>query len=81
MFQATLCSSSGGQIVLIQHLVEYSEISECSKLLRTYLHHVYKTLVIVIKSAWNPQGYGITLHYYVYVVLFRGHIYMIVKIC
>jgi len=24
MFRATLCSSSGGQIVLIQHLVQYS---------------------------------------------------------
>jgi len=30
MFRALLCSSSGGQIVLLQHLVSSPSLSDCS---------------------------------------------------
>jgi len=41
MFRAALCLSSGGRIVLVQHMLEYSEINEWSKLLKhSYIMYI-----------------------------------------
>ena len=62
---STMCSSSGGQNCIIQHLVPHTETSEWSKITKIQF---YKYEHIVVKFMCEFFG-AITVYYCKYVVM------------
>ena len=78
MFQALLCSSSGGQIVLYSIWYLHTETSEWSKITKIQF---YKYDHVVVKVIYEFCGciYCIFLHYK-HVMSCRGYVYPVVKL-
>jgi len=62
MFQALLCSSSGGQIVLYSIWYRHTETSEWSKITKIRFYEYEHILVVVIYKFFGCN-YCIFLHY------------------
>jgi len=62
MSRALLCSSSGGQIVLVQHMVSLLSLGDCSahrlredESLVTCVHQVGKKKTIIVTNTLSPR--------------------------